>query len=251
METDGNGHVPEYDVIGPGYHSKRRPDPRLNAAIERAIGPASAILNVGAGAGSYEPSDRPVVALEPSSVMLAQHSGHRRVRGTAEHLPFDDGAFDVALAILTVHHWEDLNAGLAELRRVAKRQVLFTWDPDHTRKLWITTDYVPAIDDLETSRFTSLRYVIEALGAHTVEAFEIPHDFTDGFQAAFWRRPEMYLDSEVRGASSTFASLSPELVLPGIERLRRDLESRKWHETYGELLAQEKVDFGHRIVIAG
>ena len=251
METDGNGHVPEYDVIGPGYHSKRRPDPRLNAAIERAIGPASAILNVGAGAGSYEPSDRPVVALEPSSVMLAQHSGHRRVRGTAEHLPFDDGAFDVALAILTVHHWEDLNAGLAELRRVAKRQVLFTWDPDHTRKLWITTDYVPAIDDLETSRFTSLRYVIEALGAHTVEAFEIPHDFTDGFQAAFWRRPEMYLDPEVRSASSTFASLSPELVLPGIERLRRDLETGEWHATYGELLAQETMDFGHRIVIAG
>jgi len=150
-----------------------------------------------------------------------------------------------------VHHWEDLNAGLAELRRVARRQVLFTWDPDHRRKLRITTDYVPAIDELETSRFTSLMSIVDALGAHTVETFEIPHDFTDGFQAAFWRRPEMYLDAEVRAASSTFASLSPELVLPGIERLRRDLETRSWHETYAELLAQETVDFGHRIVIAG
>jgi SAM-dependent methyltransferase len=251
VRPEGQGHVPEYDVIGLGYDSKRRPDRRLSAAIHEAIGPASTILNVGAGAGSYEPSDRPVVALEPSGVMLAQHSGHRRVRGVAEKLPFDDGTFDVALAILTVHHWDDLNAGLEELRRVARRQVLFTWDPDHLRKLWITTDYVPAIDDLETSRFTSLTSIVDALGAHTVEPFEIPHDFTDGFQAAFWRRPEMYLDSEVRGASSTFASLSPELVLPGIERLRRDLESRKWHETYGELLALEKVDYGHRIVIAG
>jgi SAM-dependent methyltransferase len=251
VKTDGQGHIPKYDVIGAGYHSKRRPDPRLGAAVEKAIGPASTILNVGAGSGSYEPSNRLVVALEPSSVMLAQHSGHRRVRGAAEYLPFDDGTFDVALAILTVHHWEDLDAGLAELRRVAKRQVLFTWDPDHLYKLWITTDYVPAIDDLETSRFTSLTSVIDALGAHTVETFEIPYDFTDGFQAAFWRRPEMYLDSEVRSASSTFASLSPELVLPGIERLRRDLETGKWHETYRDLLTQDKMDFGHRIVIAG
>jgi SAM-dependent methyltransferase len=251
VRPEDQQHVPEYDAIGLGYHSKRRPDPRLSAAIRDAIGPAWTILNVGAGAGSYEPSDRPVVALEPSGVMLTQHSGDRRVRGAAEQLPFDDGTFDVALAILTVHHWEDLNAGLAELRRVARRQVLFTWDPDHLRKLWITTDYVPAIDDLETSRFTSLTSIVDALGAHTVEPFEIPHDFTDGFQAAFWRRPEMYLDPEVRSASSTFASLSPELVLPGIERLRRDIETGEWREIYGELLAQEKMDLGHRIVIAG
>lgn len=251
MTANSQGSLPEYDVIGVGYGSKRRPDPRLSAAIDEAIGSASTILNVGAGAGSYEPSDRPVVALEPSGVMLAQHRGHRRVRGVAEHLPFDDGAFDVALAILTVHHWEDLDAGLAELRRVATRQVLFTWDPDYQHKLWITTDYVPAIDDLETSRFTSLTSILDTLGAHTVETFEIPHDFTDGFQAAFWRRPEMYLDPEVRRASSTFASLPPELVMPGIERLRRDLQTGKWHETYGGLLALEKADFGHRIVIAG
>jgi SAM-dependent methyltransferase len=250
VSAANQGELPEYDVIGLGYNSRRRPDPRLSAAIGEAIGPASTILNVGAGAGSYEPSDRPVVALEPSGVMLAQHPGNRRVRGVAEHLPFDDGTFDVALAVLTVHHWEDLNAGLAELRRVARRQVLFTWDPDHQRKLWITTDYVPAIDELEISRFTPLTSIVDALGAHTVETFEIPYDFTDGFQAAFWRRPEMYLDPEVRAASSTFASLRPELVLPGIERLRRDLETGKWHETYGELLTLERVDFGHRIVIA-
>jgi SAM-dependent methyltransferase len=242
---------PEYDRIGVGYGLRRRPDPRLSAAIHEAIGQAATILNVGAGAGSYEPPDRSVVALEPSGVMLAQHPGRRRVQGDAEHLPFDDGTFDVAMAILTVHHWQDLNAGLKELRRVAKRQVVFTWDPNYERKLWITTDYVPAIDALETSRFTPLGSLVDALGAHTVLPFEIPHDFTDGFQAAFWRRPEMYLDPEVRAASSTFASLPPELVEPGIEQLRVDLETGKWRETYQDLITLDRMDFGHRIVIAG
>jgi SAM-dependent methyltransferase len=200
-----------------------------------------------------DPTNRRIARSWPSNPP-ASCSLNTQVAGVCEEwpsTPFDDGTFDVALAILTVHHWEDLNAGLAELRRVARRQVLFTWEPDHQRKLWITTDYVPAIDDLETSRFTSLSFIVDALGAHTVEPFEIPHDFTDGFQAAFWRRPEMYLDPEVRAASSTFASLLPQLVLPGIERLRRDLQTGEWHETYGELLTLERADLGHRLVIAG
>ncbi len=241
----------EYDHIGTGYGAKRLPDPRLAAVIDEAIGDAETVLNVGAGAGSYEPSDRSVVAVDPSSVMLAQHHGGRRVRGVAESLPFDDGTFDAAMAILTMHHWDDLGAGLVELRRVARRQVLFTWDPQHSRKLWIAEDYVPAIDALETGRFVPLVSLIEALAAHTVLPFEIPHDFTDGFQAAFWRRPEMYLEPDVRAASSTFASLPTELVEPGIERLRADLRTGKWQESYGDLLALESVDFGHRIVIAG
>jgi SAM-dependent methyltransferase len=166
-------------------------------------------------------------------------------------MPFRDGAFDAAMAILTVHHWSDLGAGLAEMRRVSRRQVVFTWDPDHARKLWITTDYVPAIDELESSRFATLRRIVEALDAHTVVPFEIPHDFIDGFQGAFWRRPEMFLDPEVRAASSTFASLPPELVEPGIEQLRHDLQTGEWHATYAELLGQENADLGHRIVIAG
>jgi SAM-dependent methyltransferase len=243
--------ITEYDHIGEGYSSRRLADPRLVAAVHAALGDSTTVLDVGAGAGSYEPSDRSVVALEPSDVMLAQHQGGRRVQGLAEHLPFDDGAFDAAMAVLTVHHWEDLTTGLAELRRVARRQVLFTWDPDHHRKLWITEDYVPAIGEFESGRFASLTSMVDALGAHTVERFEIPHDFTDGFQAAFWRRPEMYLDPEVRAASSTFASLPPELVEPGIERLRSDLQSGRWLETYGHLLTLERVDYGHRIVIAG
>jgi SAM-dependent methyltransferase len=243
--------VAKYDQIGAGYAATRRADPRLATMIREAVGSASSVLNIGAGAGSYEPADCPVVALEPSGVMLIQHPGQGRVQGEAEHLPFDDGAFDVAMAILTVHHWHDLNAGLMEMRRVSRRQVVFTWDPDCEQKLWITTDYVPAIDALETSRFTSLKSIVDALNAHTVRPFEIPYDFTDGFQAAFWRRPEMYLDREVRAASSTFASLTSELVEPGIRRLEHDLQTGKWHATYAELLGWDRADFGHRIVIAG
>jgi SAM-dependent methyltransferase len=245
------GESRAYDQIGVGYATVRRPDPRLAAAIARAIGDAETVVNVGAGAGSYEPPDRAVVALEPSSVMLAQHRGTRRVQGTAEHLPFDDATFDVAMAVLTVHHWAHLDQGLAELRRVSRRQVIFTWDPDHRPQLWIAADYVPAIRAMEAARFALVPHVVAALGAHTVSPFEIPHDFTDGFQAAFWRRPEMYLDPEVRSASSTFASLPPDEVEPGIERLRRDLASGEWQRKYGDLLSEESVDYGYRLIVAG
>jgi SAM-dependent methyltransferase len=219
--------------------------------ITAAIGDARTVVNVGAGTGSYEPPDRSVVAVEPSSVMLSQHHGARRVQAAAEHLPFDDAEFDVAMAILTVHHWADLDRGLAELRRVSRRQVIFTWDPDHRPRLWIVADYVPAIAAMETARFALVPNIVAALGAHTVSTFEIPHDFTDGFQAAFWRRPEMYLDPAIRSASSTFAALPKEEVEPGLARLRGDLESGNWHRTYGDLLSKESVDYGYRLIVAG
>jgi len=246
-----HGGSQAYDRIGVGYAAVRRPDPRLAAMIHQAIGDAETVLNVGAGTGSYEPLDRAVVAVEPSSVMLAQHRGFRRVQGMAEHLPFGDAAFDVAMAVLTVHHWDDLDRGLAELSRVSRRQVVFTWDPEHRPQLWIMADYVPAIGAMETARFAFVPHIVSALGAHTVSTFEIPHDFTDGFQAAFWRRPEMYLDPAVRSASSTFASLPPEAVEPGVERLRRDLESGHWYRTYGDLLSKERIDWGYRLIVAG
>jgi len=245
------GESQAYDRIGVGYAAIRRPDPRLAAVIAQAIGDAGTVVNIGAGTGSYEPPDRAVVALEPSSVMLDQHRGNRRVQGTAEHLPFADATFDVAMAVLTVHHWKDLDGGLAELRRVSRRQVIFTWDPDHRPRLWIAADYVPAIYAMEAARFARIAPIVSALGAHSVSTFEIPHDFTDGFQAAFWRRPEMYLDPTIRSASSTFASLPPLEVEPGIERLRRDLASGNWHRKYGDLLSKEKVDYGYRLIVAG
>jgi SAM-dependent methyltransferase len=210
--------------------------------IQKALGDAETVLNVGAGTGSYEPADRRVVAIEPSTVMLAQHAGSRRIRGEAESLPFPDGSFDAAMAILTVHHWRDLLRGLSEVKRVARRQVIFTWDPDHDRRLWIATEYVPAIIAMETARFATVPRIVEALDAH---------DFTDGFQAAFWRNPEAYLDPRIRAASSTFASLPSELVEPGISQLRRDLESGVWASEHSDLLGLDSADYGYRVVVAG
>jgi SAM-dependent methyltransferase len=243
--------VNEYDRIGIGYSDVRRPDPRLAAMLLTALGDARTVLNVGAGSGSYEPGDRQVVALEPARVMLDQHQGVRRVQGLAEALPFHDASFDAAMAVLTIHHWSDLERGVEEMRRVASRQVIFTWDPDFAPELWIVSEYVPAIGEMERARFTSLSAVTDAVGAHTVTAFEIPHDFTDGFQAAFWRRPDAYLDPRIRAGSSTFAVLPEEVVEPGIEKLRRDLQSGAWHRTHADLLDAQTCDYGYRVIVAG
>ncbi len=251
MTKEDHEYSAAYDRIGVGYQYVRQAGSSLGRMIEEALGDAETILNVGAGTGSYEPADRQVVSIEPSAVMLAQHAGSRRVRGEAESLPFPDVSFDAAMAILTVHHWRDLLRGLSELKRVARRQVIFTWDPDHDRKLWIATEYVPAIIAMEAARFATLPRIVEALDAHTVNRFEIPCDFSDGFQAAFWRKPEAYLDPRIRAASSTFASLPSELVEPGIARLRRDLESGVWASEHSDLLGLDSVDYGYRVVVAG
>lgn len=155
------------------------------------------------------------------------------------------------MAVMTVHHWPDLRRGLGELRRVAGRQVVFTWDPAHERELWLLDEYLPEIRTLEHARFTPVAEVVEALDAHTVLPFPIPHDFTDGFQIAYWRRPEQFLDPVVRRASSTFAQLPAQVVEPAIARLRADLDSGAWHRRHADLLDQESVDYGYRLIIAG
>jgi hypothetical protein len=240
-----------YDRIGLGYSQVRRPDPRLAALIADALGDADAIVNVGAGAGSYEPADRHVVAVEPSRVMLDQHPGSRRVQASAEQLPFEDRRFDAAMAIMTVHHLTDPSTGLSELRRVSRRQVVFTWDPDHARELWIVSEYLPEIRSIERARFPPLEAVVHALQARTVRVFPIPFDFADGYQPAYWRRPEAFLDPRIRAASSTFAQLPGGVVEPAMARLREDLESGAWQERHVELLAAEEIDYGYRLVVAG
>nr|WSW48232.1 class I SAM-dependent methyltransferase [Streptomyces sp. NBC_01001] len=215
------------------------------------MGGARTVVNVGAGAGSYEPQDAEVTAVDPSQVMLDQHPGPRKVKAGAEELPFADGAFDAAMAVLTVHHWKDLHRGLGELRRVSRRQAVFTWDPEHRPELWLVDEYLPEIRELDASRFTPVTQVAEALDAHTVLPFPIPHDFTDGLQTAYWRRPEAYLDPAVRAASSTFATLPPSVVEPAMERLRADLASGAWERRHAHLLGQESVDYGYRLVVAG
>jgi SAM-dependent methyltransferase len=239
-----------YDTIGVGYGSQRRPDPRIAAAIMRALGELAPIVNVGAGTGSYEPADRPVVAVEPAMTMIRQRQVRSIpvIQASATHLPFRDGAFAAALAILTIHHWPDRMRGLAELARVARhRLVIVTYDPTATG-FWLVEDYFPAIREIDRQILPSLEEFRRALGPIDVRPLPIPHDCTDGFLGAYWRRPYAYLDSGVRRAISAFAKLPH--VDAGLTRLRADLADGTWARRYDHLLHQEALDLGYRLVIA-
>ncbi len=238
-----------YDEIGVGYRDFRRPDPRLEAAITRALNQAETVVNVGAGTGSYEPSDRSVVAVEPAMTMIRQRRPGSApvVQASATELPFRDDGFAAALAILTVHHWPDQARGLDEMARVARRVVVVTWDPS-TSGFWLTDDYFPEIFEIDRPLFPSIEDFRRALGRVEVQPLPIPHDCVDGFLGAYWRRPHAYLDAGVRSAISTFAKLHD--MGRGLDRLRRDLEDGSWARRYGDLLDQPEIDLGYRIVIA-
>jgi SAM-dependent methyltransferase len=238
-----------YDAIGIHYRDLRRPDPRIGKAILRALGSAATVVNVGAGTGSYEPRDRSVIAVEPSLVMIRQRSPDAApvVRASAMALPFRDGAFEAGLAILTMHHWPKWASGLQELRRVARdRVVILTWDPD-SPSFWLA-DYFPEIRDLDPRRFPPINALERELGPMTIETVPIPSDCTDGFQGAYWRRPAAYLDERVRSGISTFAKIRH--VSPGIERLRRELDSGEWERKHGRVMRETELDLGYRLVIA-
>jgi SAM-dependent methyltransferase len=239
-----------YDTIGRGYATFRQPDPRIEAQIWAAVGDAPRIVNVGAGTGSYERHERTMVAVEPSAVMVSQRDGRVPVvRASAESLPFPDNSFDVALALMTVHHWVDGHRGLRELRRVAARQVVFTFDPAMHDSLWVFNEYVPAA--LGLADHTPLDLVLDALETDRVEIVPTPADCSDGFASAYWRRPEQYLSPIARANISAFARLDQTLVEPGIVQLARDLASGVWQERHADLLAQESFDAGLRLVIGG
>ena len=247
------GAEPVYDRIGTAYAAARRTDPRLATAIREALGDARTLVNVGAGTGAYEPTDRPVVAVEPSSDMVAQRPAGTApcVRAVAEALPFRDGAAEATLAVLTIHHWRDQRAGLAELRRVARRRVvLFTWDPDARGTFWLTTEYFPAMLDLDVPRFPTLAAIEASLGAIRVTPVPIPHDCRDGFLGSYWRRPEAYLDPVVRSGISSFALGEPGSIRDGLARLTRDLGSGQWDARHGSLRARASLDLGYRLIVA-
>ncbi|MFN8224146.1 MAG: class I SAM-dependent methyltransferase [Gaiellales bacterium] len=235
-----------YDTIGTSYADTRRPDERIAAQIHAAVGEGS-VVNVGAGAGSYEPPNT-VLAVEPSAAMIAQRpaGSARCVQAGAEAIPAADGAFDVALAVLTIHHWTDVSRGLAEMRRVARRQVILTWDPDVFDRFWLIRDYLPESGAWDRARCPSVAEVAAHLGGE-VEPVPIPHGCTDGFAGAYWRRPHAYLDPSVRANISLLAQ-QPEKAAAGIERLARDLESGMWAEHNAELLALDVFDVGYRLI---
>jgi len=248
--TSVSRSLDRYDTIGVGYRRNRQPDPRVAARLHAALGDAERIVNVGAGTGSYEPEDRFVVAIDASEVMLGQHRGPLRVRGAAEQLPLPDESFDAAMAIFTVHHWRDPDAGLTELRRVARRQVILTFDHEMEGRFWLS-DYVPALLRHEPLRPATLDGVSRSLESARVEVLPVPHDCVDGFMAAYWRRPERYLDPAVRANISGLALLPPADIEPGMTRLAGDLESGAWRERHGHVLELDEYDAGYRIVVAG
>lgn len=238
-----------YDSIGTGYAAQRRPDPRIAAFIDAAIGPAASVVNIGAGAGSYEPSGRSVVAVEPSAVMIGQRppTAGPAVRGVAEAVPVRDGAFDVAMAVLTIHHWPDPRLGLAEMRRVATRQVVVTFDWDVHDAMWFVAEYLPEVSSL-TGEHIAIAEVADALDATTVRVIPVAFDTPDATLVSHWRRPEAYLDARVRAASSGLALLPADVVDTAVARLRDDLESGAWARRHADLVDRETHDVGLRLV---
>ena len=244
-----------YERIGVGYGGARRADPRIAACIDRAVGSATRVVNVGAGTGNYEPRTREVViAVEPALAMIEQRAAGSppAVRAVAEALPFPDGAFDVALAVLTVHHWRDLAAGLSELRRVAARQVVYLFDTAMTDSFWLVTDYFPEILELRSERAApSIAELATHLDVRGVETVMVPADCIDGFGGSYWNRPEAYLDPVVRAGMSSFAQLDDGIAAKGVARLHDDLRSGAWDARYGGLRSQSERDIGYRLVMCG
>lgn len=238
-----------YDTIGIDYAVGRRTDPRIAARIWDALGDASTVLNVGAGTGSYEPQDRLVVAVEPSQVMRAQRPSAAApcVAATAEALPFRASAFDAAMAVLSDHHWSDSIAGLREMARVARRVVLFQWDPVAIPSYWLVRDYLPEVAHLLQG--PTLMQRTQAIAGRVIPV-PVPWDCTDGFFHAYWRRPHAYLDESVRRATSVWARVGPAAEGRAVARLAADLESGLWHERNAGLLELQEAELGARLVIA-
>ncbi|QDQ15013.1 MerR family transcriptional regulator [Streptomyces spectabilis] len=242
-----------YDSIGSAYPATRRTEPRIAARIWDALGDARTVLNVGAGTGSYEPGDREVTAVEPSAVMRAQRPADAApcVAASAERLPFADGTFDAAMAVSTVHHWPDPVAGLREMRRVARRVVVFTYDASTTgwlERFWLTRDYLPEFGGL-LADWPSLADMTRAIGGRA-EPVLIPSDCADGFFEAHWRRPEAYLDAHVRRAVSVWTRVGPQAEQRAVDGLRADLSSGRWAERNRDLVALDAAELGLRLLVA-
>jgi ubiquinone/menaquinone biosynthesis C-methylase UbiE len=251
QEGGAMSSAPLYDTIGATYTATRRTEPRIAAQVWAALGDARTVLNVGAGTGSYEPPDREVTAVEPSAVMRAQRPAGAApcVAASAESLPFEDQSFDAAMAFATVHHWLDPIAGLREMQRVARRVVVFTCDTTERnwrRRFWLTRDYLP---EVAASRDGLATELARAIGAR-MEPVLVPWDCADGFFEAYWRRPEAYLDENVRRGISVWSSVGPDIEARAVRNLSADLASGRWAERNRDLLDLEAAELGLRLLIA-
>lgn len=241
-----------YETLGATYTTTRCTDPQIAAQIWAALGDAQTVLNVGAGTGSYEPPDRQVLAVEPSARMRAQRPLHAApcVAGSAEHLPFADHTFDAAMAVCTLHHWQDPEAGLRELRRVARRVVVFAFDTSDPTQFWLTRDYLPECAALRSCRIlTQLDALASAIGAR-LEPVPIPWDCVDGFYEAYWRRPDAYLEAHVRRGISVWRQVGVAAEQRAVQHLRTDLATGRWAERNRELIDRDAAELGARLLIA-
>jgi len=252
-KPDGSAGDADYGTIGRGYTNHRQPDPRIAAHILEALGNSRTVLNVGAGAGSYEPTDRAVTAVEPSASMRAQRPAHltEAIDATSEQLPFDANSFDAAMATFTVHQWPDLGAGLREMRRVTSGPIaILTCDPALVQRYWLN-DYAPEVMATEASRFPELGRISGYLGGDVdVIPVPIPLDCTDGFSEAWYGRPEGLLDPGVRLANSAWSFVGRDVEQRFESDLRADLESGAWDERHGHLRTQPQFDGCLRLLVS-
>jgi SAM-dependent methyltransferase len=244
---------PVYDTIGKGYVAHRQPDPRWAAVIDEQLGDARTVVNVGAGTGNYEPADRAVIAVEPSSVMVGQRrvGAAPVVRASGSALPLPSACADVALAVLTMHHWDDWAAGLAELCRVAPRQIVLTMDFELHSHFWFLKDYAPEVGEFTRRQAPDAVTVAEMIGATSSIPLLVPRDMQDGVLGAYWCRPEAYLDPAVRASCSGLALADPAVVARSVAALEADLSSGEWQRRHADLAALPAIDLGYRLVVAG
>jgi SAM-dependent methyltransferase len=244
----------DYERHGPGYARHRRSDPRIAARIHAALGDARTVLNVGAGAGSYEPDDRWVLAVEPSAAMRAQRppGAAPAIDARAEALPFDDDAVDAAMACVTIHHWEPPEAGLRELRRVARGPVvILTYDPLVSGEMWLMADYLVEVAALDRRIFPAPELLAAWLGGDVgIEPVPIPRACTDWMLGSFWAHPERVLDPRARAATSGFARMRAEVVDRVVRDVGRDLGDGTWDRRHGRLRELSELDVGLRLVVA-
>jgi hypothetical protein len=249
-------HEPNGDADEQSAHERpslRQADPRIARQIHEALGDARSVANVGAGAAEYEPTDRWVLAIEPSENRITRlpRGLTTPIRGHAESLPIPSSSVDAAMACLTLHQWADWRIGMHELRRVArKRVVIFTYDPSYTDHFWLLRDYLPKLGSLHSRRFPPIEQQCAGMGDEVrIEKVAIPHDCDNGLLAAHWRRPRAYLDESVRAGMPTFQLPGAAQTLDDLKQLAEDLGTGRWRRRNRELLTLEQLDLGYRLLV--
>ena len=242
-----------YETIGVGYSVGRRSDPRWQEAIDSVIGDARRVINIGAGTGSYEPSERTVIAVEPSELMVSQRpkAAAHVVMAAAENVPIVSGWADLTMTLLSIHHWMDWRAGISEMRRLAPRQLVLTYDPDLYASFWLLRDYLPEVAASEKTRAPRVEDIAEELGGDVeVIVLDVPWDCIDGVLSAQWRRPAAYLDPQIRACCSGLAQANQRVVEGAVRELANDLDSGAWEQKNKELIAMNSFDAGFRLVVS-